>query len=76
MLEKILQKLYSSKESPEVLKLRQKVEIIAAKLEYLTSIEPQTDEDYKNLPLIIDYVKQAIELNIEIAAIYTLDVWE
>lgn len=76
MLEKILQKLYSSKESPEVLKLRQKVEIIAAKLEYLTSIEPQTDEDYENLPSIIEYVKQAIELNIEIAAIYTLDVWE
>ncbi len=76
MLEKILQKLYSSKESPEVLMLRQKVEIIAAKLEYLTSIEPQTDEDYKNLPSIIEYVKQAIELNIEIAAIYTLDVWE
>lgn len=76
MLEKILQKLYSSKESPEVLKLRQKVEIIAAKLEYLTSIEPQTDEDYHNLPSIIEYVKQAIELNIEIAAIYTLDVWE
>ncbi len=76
MLEKILQKLYSSKESPEVLKLRQKVEIIAAKLEYLTSIEPQTDEDYENLPSIIEYVKQAIELNIEIVAIYTLDVWE
>lgn len=76
MLEKILQKLYSSKESPEVLMLRQKVEIIAAKLEYLTSIEPQTDEDYLNLPLIVDYVKQAIELNVEIAAIYTLDVWE
>lgn len=76
MLEKILQKLYSSKESPEVLMLRQKVEIIAAKLEYLTSIEPQTDEDYLNLPLIVDYVKQTIELNVEIAAIYTLDVWE
>lgn len=76
MLEKILQKLYSSQESPEVLMLRQKVEIIAAKLEYLISIEPQTDEDYLNLPLIVDYVKQAIELNIEIAAIYTLDVWE
>lgn len=76
MLEKILQKLYSSQESPEVLMLRQKVEIIAAKLEYLISIEPQTDEDYLNLPLIIDYVKQAIELNVEIAAIYTLDVWE
>lgn len=76
MLEKILQKLYSSQESPEVLMLRQKVEIIAAKLEYLTSIEPQTDEDYLNLPLIVDYVKQTIELNVEIAAIYTLDVWE
>lgn len=76
MLEKILQKLYSSQESPEVLMLRQKVEIIAAKLEYLTSIEPQTDEDYLNLPLIVDYVKQAIDLNVEIAAIYTLDVWE
>lgn len=76
MLEKILQKLYSSKESPEVLMLRQKVEIIAAKLEYLTSIEPQTDEDYLNLPLIVDYVKQTIELNVEIAVIYTLDVWE
>lgn len=76
MLEKILQKLYSSQESPEVLMLRQKVEIIAAKLEYLISIEPQTDEDYLNLPLIVDYVKQTIELNVEIAAIYTLDVWE
>nr|WP_297169554.1 hypothetical protein [uncultured Dysgonomonas sp.] len=76
MLEKILQKLYSSQESPEVLMLRQKVEIIAAKLEYLTSIEPQTDEDYLNLPLIVDYVKQAIDLNVEIVAIYTLDVWE
>lgn len=76
MLEKILQKLYSSKESPEVLMLRQKVEIIAAKLEYLTSIEPKTDEDYLNLPLIMDYVKQSVELNIEIAAIYILDVWE
>ncbi|QIK60649.1 hypothetical protein G7050_12735 [Dysgonomonas sp. HDW5A] len=75
-MEKILQKLYSSKEFSEVLMLRQKVEIIAAKLEYLTSIEPQTDEDYENLPSIIEYVKQAIELNIEIAAIYTLDVWE
>lgn len=76
MLKKILQKLYTSKDSTEVLQLRQKIEIVAAKLEYLSSIEPRTDEDYENLPLVVEYVKQAIELNIEIAGIYTFDVEE
>lgn len=76
MLKNILDKLYSTKESPEIVLLRQKVELIAAKLEYLTAIEPKTDDDYHNIPLILEYVRMATELNLEIANIYTLEVLE
>ncbi len=76
MLEAILFKLYNTKETPEIFRLRQKVEIISQKLEYLESIEPKTDKDYKNTPLVLKYVKSIIELNIEIANIYTIDILE
>lgn len=74
MLENILNKLYRTKETPEIWLFRQKVESISAKLEYLKSMEPQTDEDYQNIPLIVQYVRLTTELNIEIAEIYIIDV--
>ncbi|WP_146212655.1 hypothetical protein [Dysgonomonas alginatilytica] len=76
MLENILNKLYRTKETPEILLFRQKVESIAAKLEYLKSMEPQTDEDYLNIPLIVQYAKLTTEINLEIAEIYIADVLE
>lgn len=76
MLTNILSKLYKAKETPEILLLRQRVEGIAVKLDYLTSVEPKTDEDYQNLPLVVNYVRLVVELNFEIAEIYIVDVFE
>ncbi len=76
MLENILQKLYNAKQTPDIVLLRQKVESVAHKLEYLKSIEPKTKEDFEDPLLILEYVRFTTELNIEIAEMYIMDVFE
>lgn len=75
MLDNILHKLYNTKETPEILLFRQKVECISEKLEYLKTIEPKTEADFRDIRLVMQYVSLMTEVNIEIVEIYNLDIF-